>query len=566
MTQCKDLLYKRYTIEQYRQELEKQIAAIEQATTKRQVIDARAAIVAADSAFCTMSALADARYTLNTRDEFYIAETEYYDHNRPVRDELFARYGKVLMGNPIGAAYAEELSPALPLSLKNLIKAASPEIIEERQQEAAIVMRYSKLMSTMTFEFDGETMPLSVVRGYLCDNDRSVRKAAAEAIGRGLSKHRDELDGIFDELVKVRDKMAKKLGFKSYTELGYCIMDRKDFDKDSVKVFRESVLETIVPAVARLKEELKEQLGLDEFKFYDNEITLSSGETVPELPQSEMFAQAESMYKDMDEEIGKFMGFMIGSGAFDVEARDGKWGGGYCTEFHDYKQPFILANWNGTCDDVDVLTHEFGHAFASMNAMSGGVYELNVGGMETAECHSMTMELLCHPYMEKFFGKSADRYRFRHLMKCIDFIPYGVIVDEFQHIIYESPDMSPKERNEAFKALTKKYMPYMTYDGIPYLEEGTRWQYQMHIYESPFYYIDYTLAQTVALEFYAQSLKDYGSALKNYIAFVKKGGKFTLTELVKQAGLSSPFERGALADVVDAAQARLKQIKENIGG
>lgn len=564
MKQCKDLQYERCDIETYRAAVEPQIEKIKNAKTLAEVLQARDAITKTDSRMATMASLANARYTLNTRDDFYVKEVEYYDEVSPYESQLMAEYGQAMLNGKFKKQLSEKLSPALIKSFENSAKANDEKIIEDMQQEAKVVMEYSKLMSTMQFEYEGKSLPLSVVKGYLNDSDRAVRKAAAFSIGEGLQKHAEKLDDIFDRLVKIRDGMAKKLGYKNFVELGYYRMDRKDYDAADVKAFRGNVLKYLVPVVETLKNELKEELRLTPFTFYDNAVSLKSGEPKPALNKDEMFQAAQNMYDDMDKEIGDFMRFMLESGAFDVDARDGKWGGGYCTEFRDYRQPFILANFNGTCDDVDVLTHEFGHAFAAMNTMKDGVYELNVGGMETAECHSMTMELLSHPYMDKFFGKDCDKYRYRHLLKAIDFIPYGVVVDEFQHEIYENPDMTPQQRNAAFKEISKKYMPYMTYDGIPYLEDGTRWQFQMHIFETPFYYIDYCLAQTVALEFFALAQKDASAALKAYIDFVKKGGSQTFKTLVKEAGLASPFEASALKTVAETTVKELRRIKSKL--
>lgn len=564
MTQCKDLQYSRYTIEEYRSAVEPQIDRIEKSSDFDDVLSARAEIVKADSRMSTMAALANARYTLNTRDEFYVKEVEYYDEVTPYQQQLMSRYSQALLNGKFKKEIAEHLSPALIKSMENLAKSTDEKIIGDLQQEAKIVMEYSQLMSTMQFEYGNEKLPLSVVKGHLNDSDRSVRKEAALSIGKGLSQHREKLDDIFDRLVKVRDTMAKKLGFKNFIELGYLRMDRKDYDAADVKKFRANVLKFLVPEITRLKKQLQQDLGIETFTFYDNSVTLKGGEPKPALNKKEMFEAAQKMYDDMDAEIGDFMRFMIESGAFDVDARDGKWGGGYCTQFYDYTQPFILANFNGSCDDVDVLTHEFGHAFAAINCMKDGVYELDVGGMETAECHSMTMELLSHPYMDKFFGKNCDKYRYRHLFKCIDFIPYGVVVDEFQHVVYEKPNMTPEQRNAAFKEISQKYMPYMTYDGIPYLEEGTRWQFQMHIYESPFYYIDYCLAQTVALEFFALAQKDSDAAKKAYLDFVKKGGKQMFKTLVADASLVSPFDSGALKTVAETTTDELNRLKSKI--
>ena len=174
---------------------------------------------------------------------------------------------------------------------------------------------------------------------------------------------------------------------------------------------------------------------------------------------------------------------------------------------------------------------------------------MDVGGMETAECHSMSMEFLSWKYTEKFFGESANAYRKKHLLSSLSFIPYGVIVDEFQHEIYDHPDYTPEERKAVYRRLEEKYRPYMEFKDIPYIEEGTRWQYQMHIYETPFYYIDYCLAQTVALWFLVKSRENYQKALDDYLTFLKTGGQKSFEALLETAGIPSPFKEGSLKEL-----------------
>jgi M3 family oligoendopeptidase len=269
------------------------------------------------------------------------------------------------------------------------------------------------------------------------------------------------------------------------------------------------------------------------------------------------------MYHDMKPEIGDFMQRMLDAEAFDVEARDGKFGGGYCTTFAKYKQPFILANFNGTSGDIDVITHEFGHALAADYMFKFAEPDYPTG-METHECHSMSMEFLCHPYMKDFFGGFNDKYRYKHIVDALSFIPYGVIVDEFQHIIYENPDLTPDERKAEYLKLENKYRPYLSFEGIPYLEKGTRWQYQMHIFESPFYYIDYCIAQCVALGFLCLSLENYADALEKYCSFLKSTGGISLSELIKNAGLKSPFEENALGETARVAVEIIDKIEKLI--
>ena len=301
----------------------------------------------------------------------------------------------------------------------------------------------------------------------------------------------------------------------------------------------------------KIKEKTKDKLGIDKVMFYDNNIFTTGEAPDPKIDTAGIFSAAQEMYSEMSDITGNFMHDMLEAEAFDVESRDGKWGGGYCTGFDDYKQPFILANFNGTAADLDVITHEFGHALAAMFAYKNGDKELGIGGMETAECHSMSMEFFCYPFIEKFCGELAPKYRLKHMLDALSFIPYGVIVDEFQHEVYEHPEYTPRERKALYLRLEEKYRPYLSLDGIPYLSEGTRWQYQMHIYESPFYYIDYCLAQTVAFGFLVKSSEDYKAAFDAYIEFVKTGGKASFTELIERAGLNSPFRDGALSEMAE---------------
>jgi len=541
--------YLRYTIEEGRADFEKFSVAVKNAISVDDVISARDEFLSNVIDFMTSASLSSCRFTLNTKDEFYQGEKEYYDNVTPLFQQLLVQYAAIMLSSKFRKELEGKLNPRIFKSYEIAQKAFSDKIIEELQLENSITTEYSKFMSEIVFNFEGKDMPLSVLRGYFENSDREIRKGAAQALGAGLHKNAEKLDDIYDRLVKVRDKMAKKMGYKNFVELGYYRMSRMDYDAQMVAKFRKNVETDLVPVVKKLKENIAKKFGWDKFMFYDNEV-YSVGETPkPILSVDEIFKAALEMYDDMNPFVGNFMHEMIDAEAFDVLARDGKWGGGYCTTFPKYKQPFILANFNGGCGDIDVITHEFGHALAAKNVFEYGDIELEVGGMETAECHSMGMEFFCEKYMDKFFGDKANKYRYKHLMDALSFIPYGVIVDEYQQIIYENPQMTPAQRKQTYLELEKKYRPYLSYEGIEYLEEGTRWQYQMHIYESPFYYIDYCLAQTVAIGFSIAARENYDSALEKYLAFSRKGGTEAFGDLVKNAGLASPFEEGALKKI-----------------
>lgn len=543
-----ELAYKRISIETLTAEVNDIIRTIREADSVNQILEARKRYNAISREYDTANALAYMRYTINTVDQFYLQEKNYYDEIGPEAANLNLEYGKALMESKFRPELEQQLNPLLFRSIENTMKSMSPAIVEEMVKENKLVSEYSQLMAGMEFHFRGETMSRAMLMSYASSDDRETRKECYEVLGRTLEKHSQQLDRIFDELVHVRDRMAKKMGYKNFVQLGYYRMNRLCYDEEMVRIFRENVLSDIVPVVSRLRTENAKSLGIDDFKLYDLSIIVPGGDPKP-YGKDKIFAAAREMYHSMGDETGAFIDMMLENEAFDVEARKNKWGGGYCTEFVQYRQPFILANFNGTADDVDTVTHEAGHALNAYLCFDNEyAVELGCGGMETAETHSMSMEFFAWPYMKDFFGENAEKYRFRHAMDAFSFIPYGTMVDAFQHIIYENPEMTPAERNATWLRLEKQFRPYISMEGIPYIEQGTRWQYQMHIFETPFYYIDYCLAQTAAFQFLLASLEDYDSAFARYLHFSRQGGEKLWTELLSEAGLKSPFDNGTLRE------------------
>lgn len=545
-----EIPYKRYTIEEGRAAFSAFKASVAAAKSADEVIAARKTFLDEWRNYTEAASLSNCRFTLDTRSEFYQGEVAYYDENGPLFSQLMTEYGDMMLASPFRAELEAALGSRRFAFYELAKKTFSEKIIEDMQKENAVSTEYSKFMSELVFDFDGQKMPLSVLRGKLEDADRETRRKAAFAIGEGLKAVGPQLDDFYDRLVKIRDTMAKKMGYKDFIELGYYRMGRVDYNEKMVAGFRENVRKYLVPCVTKLKKEIADDLGLDRVTFYDDAVYVKGEIPRPMLDKAGIFDEAQKMYDDMSSDIGAFMREMREAEAFDVDSRDGKWGGGYCTCFPKEKQPFILANFNGGSGDIDVITHEFGHAYAAYNVFRYGDEELDVGGMETAECHSMSMEFLCWPGMDRFFAE-PDKYRYTHLCSALSFIPYGVIVDEFQHIAYAHPEYTPEERKAAYRELEAKYRPYLDWAGIPYLEEGTRWQYQMHIFESPFYYIDYCLAQTVSLWFLKMSREDYCGTLEKYVGFSKKGGTEAFPALLAGVGIPSPFADGSLEALAD---------------
>lgn len=557
-----ELPYIRVTLEDAASIMQGIISRIKNAENVDEILRAREDYLKFNTEYCTANALSYMRYSVNTADEFYVAEKAYYDEIGPQVESYIVEYSSALLDSPFRKELEEKLSPVLFKSMEVRRKSMSKEIVEDMIEENKLISEYSKLMAGMEFEFRGEKMPRAMLAGFFKSDDRGTRREAYEVLGRGLEQHKAELDRIYDELVHIRDRMAKKMGYKNFVELGYYRMGRLCYDESSVATFRENILRDITPVVARLRTENAKRMGIDQFMLYDNDVITPGGDPIPVGGKENIFAAARVMYHSLGEETGKFIDMMLENDAFDVDSRKNKWGGGYCTEFPKYRQPFILANFNGTAGDVDVITHEGGHALNSyLIADNRFALELNCGGMETAETHSMSMEFFAWPYMEHFFGENAEKYKYMHALDALSFLPYGTIVDAFQHIVYENPDMTPDERNEVWLELEHKFRPHISMEGMPYLEKGTRWQYQMHIYESPFYYIDYVLAQTAAFNFLLASRENYDDAFARYIRLSRQGGEKMWTDLLEEAGFTSPFEPGALKTLAEKVEALLNEIK-----
>lgn len=549
-----EMSYKRVEFEPFKAEFDKVLASFEAAKDKEAALSALKSFYSLCDCFYSMANLCYIRYTMDTADEYYSAEHGYYDENGPRFSQLFDRMSAALLSSPLKGEIEGAFGSLLFKNLELEHRAMDEKIVGDMAEENRLDSEYTKLIASGLVEFDGKTMNLSQLGYYMDSPDRGVRKAAYQTFSLLLRSHATELDRIYDDLVKVRTREAAKLGFKNFVELGYLRMTRNCFDAGDVKRFRESVKSEIVPLTAELSERQRRRLGYDKLYYYDVKTLFADGNPRPSGTPKEILEKGGEMFRALSPETGKFMDFMLESELFDVEPRKGKATGGYTEMIPDYKAPFVFINDNGTSEDVNTLAHECGHAFQFYQSKDIYPPVLSEPTYETAEVHSMSMEFLTWPWMELFFGGRADKYRYKHIVEALYFLPYGCMVDEFQHIVYENPSLTPKERNDAWRELERTYQPQLDYGDDPYFGQGTRWQRQHHIYERPFYYIDYCLAQTCALEFFALAQSDRGSAMAKYQKLCTLGGTGTFVDLIEGVGLMSPFEPGCLKSVAKAAK------------
>lgn len=562
MLKFSEMPYKRPDINVMQEQFNALLNEFDNAGTAEQQRETLSKINALRSDFQTYASIASVRNSINTTDSYYEKEQEFFDDNEPVLKDLNVKLYRSL-GN---SRFKGELKDAFGNQLFNLadvsLKTFNPTVIDDLKEENKLGTEYTKLVASAEVDFNGQKMNLSQLEAFSQSTDRELRKRANLAKTAWFAGHEAQFDDIYDKLIKVRTRIAQKLGYKNFVELGYYRMNRTDYNAEMVSNFREQVRQYIVPLASKLREKQRERTGLDKLKIYDWGHNFNSGNPAPKGTPEEIIANGQKMYAELSAETKEFYDFMVNNELMDLVTKKGKAGGGYCTMFQTYKAPFIFANFNGTIGDVDVLTHEAGHAFQCFQSRDFEVEEYYWPTMEACEIHSMSMEQLTYPWMKLFFGDDTEKYKYVHTASNILFLPYGVAVDEFQHRMYEQPELTPNERKQVWVEMEKKYRPWVDYDGVEYLERGGFWQRQAHIYRSPFYYIDYCLAQVCAFQFWSKSQKDFKAAWADYVTLCNAGGSQSFLGLVELAGLQSPFKDGVVKAVAEEVGAHLDSVDD----
>ena len=503
----------------------------------------------------TMRTIAQIRRDIDTRDPFYDAEITFYNQEIPKLQPLRKAWTDTLLQSPFRKQFEEKYGNVPFLNAELDARSFVPELVEDLQKENALVSRYTKLIASAQIPFDGQVLTLSQMSPYKLSPNDDVRRAAWKAEGEWYNEHGQELDEIYDELTKLRHGMGLKLGYDSYTPLGYDIMKRNCYTEKDVDAFRQAVQKYLVPVAAKLCKQQAERMGFAyPMTFADKDLAFRSGNPKPAGKPDEILQMGTTFYPELSPETKEFWDHMIEHQMLDVESKPGKAAGGYCTSIYTVKSPFIFANFNDTAHDVEVITHEAGHAFAAYVNRNRVPADTIWPSLEGCEVHSMSMEFFAEPWAEGFFGKDARKFRFTHVADALTFIPYGTMVDHFQHEVYKNPNCTPAQRHQIWSDLLKVYMPWVKLGDVPFYGEGKGWQRQSHIYKRPFYYIDYCLAQTVSLEFWTRIRKDLESAFDTYMAYTKLGGSMVFTDLLKAAGLNSPFGETCLKNISEEAE------------
>ncbi len=504
--------------------------------------------------FETWSNLVDLRFHQVTTDSAAIADRDLSDQLSPRWTELEVAMKRSLIAHPLRGQLEDSLGAQVFALWEVDVLAFDPALKDDLVREAKLGGEYTSLLAGAELSFAGETLNLSTLTKYRVHADRDTRHDAERVHWDWFASNGEQLDRIYGDLVSLRTQMARQLGYENFIELGYKRMLRIDYGREAVERFRAQVREHVVPLARRLAEQQAATLGVDQLMAWDEPVRDPAGNPAPQGDHDWMMARAREMFDDMGSGLGEFFRLMDSGGFLDLKSRSGKAGGGFCTNFPTHGMPFVYANFNGTKGDVEVFTHEIGHAFQTYSSRKQRMVDTVWPTMESCEVHSMSLEFLTWPHMEKFFGDDAERFRKVHLAQSLTFLPYGTAVDHFQHEVYSRPEATAAERHEMWREMEKTYLPWRQWGDLPYAAKGGRWQAQQHVFGSPFYYIDYVLAQTCALQFLGRSRHDEAEAMAAYVALCGRGGEAPFQQLVRSAGLVSPFDEGCLAAVVNEAQ------------
>ncbi len=473
----------------------------------------------------------------------YHLDTENAEKQAAVARFLAEIYPKALVANERLKRKLIENGADLPeqaimlRGFRNDLELFREENVPLISQVEQLSLQYQQIMGAMTVQFDGQERTVQQLLPYLLRTDRTVREAAWRAGRERQMQDRAALHDLFDRMLAIRRQIAVNAGFANYRDYRFRELGRFDYTPDDCKKFHAAIERVVVPAVQKRLVRRRERMGLDVLRPWDLAVDPAGRPPLKPFEQVDtLITRSRAIFQHVDPTLAGYFDTMAGENLLELDNRKGKAPGGYCTTFYIRQRPFIFMNAVGVHSDVQTLLHEGGHAFHSfeMNSLPL-IWNSNIP-MEIAEVASMSMELLAAPYITEFYSPAeAARARLEHLEGTLSFLPYMAVVDAFQHWMYENPDHSHAERDAKWLELHDRFMPGVDWSGLEE-ERASLWQRQLHIYEVPFYYVEYGIAQVGAWQVWQNSLRDPRTALQNYRAALALGYTRPLPELYHTAG------------------------------
>ncbi len=489
------------------------------------------------------------RMTCDTANKEY--ERAYLEFVEVIEPELKPAMQKLmvkLVESPAAGELPEDRYTVLLRSFRNQVELFREENVPLEMEEEKLTQRYQKITGAMTVTIGGKELTLQQAAKYLEDPDREVRRDAWERISERRLRDRDGLDGLFDELLKLRQRIAANAGFDDYRAYAFRKRERFDYTPKDCEAFHAAVERHVVPVLVELQKKRKEGLEVDKLRPWDLNVDPSGKPPLrPFEKVEELVEGVYEIFRRLDPELGELFSILPRYGLLDLESRKGKAPGGYQDDLAERRLPFIFMNAVGRHRDLRTLLHESGHAFHTLLARDEPLIFLRRPPLEFAEVASMSMELLTHPHWEVFYSSDdAHRARTQHLEEIVTLLSWIATVDAFQHWIYTHPGHTRKEREEAWVAIRKRFGGIVDWEGY---EDVLRseWHRQLHIFLHPFYYIEYGIAQLGSLGLWRISQRDPREALGNYKRALSLGGSRPLPELFRAAGLEFGLGEGPVS-------------------
>lgn len=423
--------------------------------------------------------------------------------------------------------------------------------------------QYQKMIGTMTVTFKGKEYTLPQMGIFLQQKDRDVRSETWRLSIDRRMEDAGKLDELFDKMLKLRAQVAKNTGFDNFRDYQFREYNRFDYTPDDCFAFHSAIEKYVVPVTKRVTEERKKSLGIDTIRPWDTACDrLGRDPLRPFEDTGKLVSGCREIFGRVDDELGRSFQRMIDLGLLDLDSRKGKAPGGYQSSLSEVRLPFIFMNAVGLNRDVFTLLHEGGHAFHQFAVRDEPVLEYRHAPIEFSEVASMSMELLSVPYLEVFYSQGdAARSCRGSLVGSIGLLPWIAVVDAFQHWIYTHPEHTAEERNGYFVNLMDRFGSGIDWSGLDE-ELCYRWQAQLHIYEVPFYYIEYGIAQLGALQVWRNSLKDRLSALDAYKSALKLGGSRPLPELFEAADIKFDFSEDTIRPLMEEVNEEVERLTE----
>jgi oligoendopeptidase F len=425
---------------------------------------------------------------------------------------------------------------------------------------------YQTISGAMTVMFEGNEQTLPQMGKYLLETDRPLRERAWRATAERRLKDKDKLEEVFDKMFELRNSIARNAGFSCFTDYQFKAYHRFDYSPQDCKKYHETVEKLIVPLNGKILNKRREQMKLRSLRPWDIAVdALGEKPLVPFKDPQELINKTGSIFKKMDRDFGLQFQEMDKLGLLDLASRKGKAPGGYQNTLSEARKPFIFMNAVGIDDDVRTLLHESGHAFHALACADEAILDYRHAPMEFCEVASMAMELLGGKFLSEFYAPDDLRRSNReHLEGIIQTLAWVANIDAFQHWLYEHPQHSPEERRQAWCTFYDRFGgTFIDWSDSPSPESGFGgtslaevksylWHRQLHIFEVPFYYIEYGIAQLGALQVWQNLHRDPKKALTAYKYGLSLGGSMPVTELYRAAGISFDFSEKAIRPLVEA--------------